>query len=91
MTLPVPIPSVGRAVHYVSYALRVPEDGGPPDPSCWAAVITQVDPDDPEHIGISIISPTEALFQSLVSGGCMYHANDMSPESGGTWHWPEIV
>ncbi|MEU3447262.1 hypothetical protein AB0H29_08525 [Streptomyces thermolilacinus] len=86
--MPVPLPSVGRIVHYLAES-----PGGVPQ--CQAAVITEVGdypPDVPEEarhnvavpVGLAVLAPPETMFRQGV----------MQSEIGrevGTWHWPERV
>jgi hypothetical protein len=79
-------PSVGRIVHYVSYGTPKGEFTS----QCRAAIVSEVDPEDPEHIGLVVANPTGLFFHSL-SGeppGCR---QDEDGHAGGTWHWPERV
>jgi len=69
-------PSVGRAVHYVSYGTP----GGEFPKACRAATVTEVDPDDSNRIGLLVANPTGLFFHPLAAGGCGYH--DGSGEVG---------
>ncbi|WP_053207938.1 hypothetical protein [Jiangella muralis] len=80
-----PRPSVGRAVHYVSYGTP----GGEYRSQCRAAVITETGDDD-TVVGLAVINPTGMFFQPLASGGCRQE-EDTDQHPGGTWHWPERV
>lgn len=81
-------PSVGRIVHYVSHGTPVRKDGSQAFTSqCRTALVTEVDEDDPDSVGIAVINPTGMFFHSLAQGGCVRHEG----KSGGTWHWPERV
>jgi hypothetical protein len=75
---------VGRVVHYVSYGTPKGEFTS----QCRAATVTEVDPADPDRIGLCAINPTGLFFHPLVAGGCRY---DEGGSSGGSWHWPERV
>lgn len=77
-------PSVGRAVHYVSYGTP----GGEFTSQCRAADVTEVDPGDPDHVGLMVKNPTGLFFHPLASGGCRLSDDN---RAGGTWHWPERV
>jgi hypothetical protein len=77
-------PSVGRVVHYRSYGTP----GGEYPAVCRAADITEVDPADPNHVGLMVKNPTGLFFHSLAEGGC--HLDEEAVQ-GGTWHWPERV
>lgn len=79
-----PTPSVGRDVHYVSYGTPKGEFTS----ECRAAKITEVDPDNPDRVGLVVFNPTGEFFHPLVAGGCTYDSQD---KPGGTWHWPERV
>ncbi|WP_372659912.1 hypothetical protein [Amycolatopsis kentuckyensis] len=86
---PVQRPTIGRAVHYVSYGTPPREDGTQAYTSqCRAATVTEVDAAEPFNVGLHITNPTGQAFQSLADGGCM---NDETEHQGGTWHWPERV
>jgi hypothetical protein len=86
-------PSVGRAVHYMA---RGSADGVFP-PVCRAATITEVDPDNPTVVGLSVTNPTGLFFHPLSDGGCRqdepggHDPGADDPVRGGTWHWPERV
>lgn len=91
--MPELIPSVGRIVHYVSYGTP----GGEYTSQCRAAIVTEVDPEDPYRVGLCVLNPTGQFFHSLDSGGCRADggkvvSTDGPPQyKGGTWHWPERV
>lgn len=88
--------SIGRGVHYVSYGTP----GGEYPKRCRAADITEVDPGDPNRVGLFVKTPEGAFHHPLAAGGCRLHEGS-SPESdgpcdpgeypGGTWHWPRRV
>ncbi|MFG3142706.1 hypothetical protein ACGFZA_41675 [Streptomyces sp. NPDC048211] len=85
-------PTVGRAVHYVSYGTPVREDGSQQfPPTCRAATITEADPDNPGRVGLVVSNPTGFFFHSLAAGGCVHVEVEEQPPTGGTWHWPETV
>ncbi len=64
-------PSVGRIVHYVSHGTPVRPDGSQAFTSrCRAAFVTEVDPHDPDRIGLTAINPTGMFFHPLAAGGC---------------------
>ncbi|MFC9604529.1 hypothetical protein ACFTTN_13855 [Streptomyces niveus] len=85
-----PRPSVGRTVHYVSHGTPVRSDGSQQFPSaCRAAVVTEVDADDPGRVGLAVQNPTGQFFHPLQAGGSVY--SDAETRLGGTWHWPERV
>jgi hypothetical protein len=83
------IPSVGRAVHYVSYGTP----GGEYPKACRAADVTEVDPvlldQGSDVVGLMVKNPTGLFFHSLADGGCAYDGSE--DPKGGTWHWPERV
>ena len=54
-------PSVGRIVHYVSFGTP----GGEYTKECRAAIVTEVEPDDVELVGLCAINPTGLFFHSL--------------------------
>lgn len=81
-------PSIGRAVHYVSYGTP----GGEYPSVCRAAIITEVGefPDAVDTVGLCILNPTGQFFNQDVR-----HADAKAADVGGcvpgTWHWPEQV
>lgn len=79
-------PSIGRDVHYVSYGTP----GGEFSSVCRAAKVTEVDPDEPNRVGLMVMNPTGLFFHALngPGGGCHL---DEDGKRGGTWHWPERV
>lgn len=77
-------PSISRDVHYVA---RGSADGRFPS-VCRAAKVTEVDPADPDRVGLFVMNPTGVFFHSLADGGCSL---DEDGKRGGTWHWPERV
>ena len=89
-------PTVGRIVHYVSYGTPVRADGTQAFTSqCRAADVTEVDPADPNRVGLMVKNPTGLFFHSLADGGCTYDEWDGTDAvqgavpQGGSWHWPE--
>lgn len=84
-------PTVGRSVHYVSHGTPVRSDGTQEYPSvCRAATVTEVDPDQPERVGLEVHNPTGLFFHPLAAGGCMQDEPEAGRRPrGGTWHWPE--
>lgn len=89
---PQPRPSVGRIVHYVSHGTPVREDGSQAfPPACRAAIVTEVDPDDPARVGLQVFNPTGNFFHPLDAGGSRHVAADEQPPTGGSWHYPERV
>jgi hypothetical protein len=89
--LPPPFPpNVGASVHYVS---RGSLDGKFP-PTCRAATVTEVDPIDPNRVGLCVINPSGLFFYPLADGGCVREQTGErtvegkpAPPTGGTWHW----
>jgi len=73
-------PSVGRAVHYVSYGTP----GGEYDSQCRAATITEVYPGHSDLVGLAVLNPTGMFFNRSTQ-------QDEDGKRGGTWHWPERV
>lgn len=83
-----PRPTVGRTVHYVSHGTPVRTDGSQQFPSaCRAAVVTEVDADDPGRVGLAVQNPTGQFFHPLQAGGSVH--SDAEARLGGSWHWPE--
>lgn len=86
------IPSIGRAVHYVSYG--TPGGGSK---ACRAADVTEVagngdggvDGIGAARVGLMVKNPTGLFFHSLAAGGVAYDGSE--DPAGGTWHWPERV
>ncbi len=82
-------PSVGRMVHYVAHGTPVRSDGSQAYPSvCRTAVITEVDPDNPERVGLCVFNPGGLFFHPLAAGGSWHQEDE---QAGGSWHWPERV
>lgn len=72
-------PSIGRIVHYMAHGSA---DGTYPK-KCRAAVVTDVDEQDPDWLHLAVLTPTEVFHnRSQLDGG---------EQAGGTWHWPERV
>lgn len=96
-------PSVGRVVHYVSHGTPIRADGSQAFQSqCRAADITEVDPENPNRVGLMVKNPTGLFFHSLADGGSEFHGGDFGADHngdtitdvsyhGGSWHWPERV
>ncbi|MCX4986926.1 hypothetical protein [Streptomyces sp. NBC_00572] len=85
-----PPASVGRTVHYVSHGTPVRSDGSQAfPPACRAAIVTEVDQDDPGRVGLVVLNPTGQFFHPLAAGGSV-HA-DAAGMLAGSWHWPERV
>lgn len=77
---PVPIPSVGRSVHYFAYGTP----GGEFSAGVLrAAVITEVDrPGDPDSpVGLCVMNPTGLFFNQHLPHG----------RTPGCWDWQEYV
>jgi hypothetical protein len=82
-------PSVCRLVNYVSHGTPVRPDGTQAFASKpRAAVITEVDDDDPNLVGLCVINPTGLFFHPIADGGSRY---DETGQAGGSWHWPPRV
>ncbi len=99
-----PVPSVSKNVHYVSYGTP----GGEYPMACRAAVITEVTehPDADMTVGLAVHSPTGTFFNRGVPcdlgsklAPVPVTAYDTVPaplcdgrwHAGGTWHWPAII
>jgi hypothetical protein len=89
-----PLPTTGRIVHYVSYGTP----GGEYVSQCRAAIVTEVNPEEPLHVGLAVLNPGGMFFHSLAVGGCFQDelppahkilVGERSEHRGGTWHWPE--
>ncbi|MBA9005900.1 RyR domain-containing protein [Thermomonospora cellulosilytica] len=76
------VPSVGRIVHYVSYGTP----GGEYASQCRAAVVTEVNVEEPLQVGLCVLNPGGVFFRPLAEGGCFQAEGE---RRGGTWHWPE--
>ena len=74
-------PTVGRIVHYHSYGTP----GGEFKPEPRAAVVSEVNPDDPTLIGVVVLNPTGLFFNRNVK-----QAPDDAPVPG-CWTWPPRV
>lgn len=68
-------PSVGRAVHYVSFGTP----GGEYPSVCRAATVTEVNPEDDSHVGLMVTNPTGLFFRSLADGGAHLHDGAEQP------------
>ncbi|MEU8870421.1 hypothetical protein AB0D24_04510 [Streptomyces javensis] len=85
-----PRPSIGRIVHYASHGTPVRSDGTQAHPAaCRAAVVTEVDADDPGRVGLAVLNPGGLFFHPLTAGGSVQA--DAGTGLGGSWHWPEVV
>ena len=81
-------PTVGRTVHYVSHGTPVRSDGSQAfRPACRAALITEVDAEQPDRLGLSVANPTGLFFHPLSAGGCAH--DESYVRRAGSWHWPE--
>ena len=78
--MPEQVPSVGRAVHYVSYGTP----GGEYTPECRAATITETYVEGGDAVGLAVLNPTGMFFNRYVP-------HDEDGKRGGSWHWPERV
>lgn len=78
-----PVPSVGRIVHYKSYGTP----NGEYKPECRAAMITAVTehPDADGTCTLAVFNP-DGLF---LKGNIPHYEDAVKP--GGSWHWPEMV
>ncbi|MBL1100154.1 hypothetical protein [Streptomyces coffeae] len=86
------MPSVGRVVHYVSHGTPVRPDGSQAfTQQCRAAIVTEVDPTDPDRVGLMVANPTGQFFHPLAAGGCVLDEAPEGARDGGSWHWPERV
>lgn len=88
-----PVPTIGRAVHYVSQGSPVRPDGTQAFPSVRrSAEITEVD--EKGNVGLLVKNPTGLFFHPIghENGPCPY-ADPVpgAPLQPGTWHWPERV
>jgi len=73
-----PVPSVGRVVHYVSYGTK----GGEYESACRAAIVTEAH----EYVvGLAVLNPEGMFFNRLVQ------YREGFEDIRGTWHWPERV
>ncbi|MFI0827310.1 hypothetical protein ACH4Q7_22960 [Streptomyces roseolus] len=94
---PQPAPTIGRIVHYVSHGTPVREDGTQAyAATCRAAIVTEVNDEEPYQVGLSIQNPTGLFFRALAEGGAFLHQPDGAGCSlppgerrASTWHWPE--
>ena len=79
-------PAVGDTVHYVSHGTPVRDDGSQAFKSaCRAAVITEVDEEAPDLVGLAVLNPTGQFFHPLDAGGCL---RDDGGETAGTEDCP---
>lgn len=58
-------------------------------PACRAAIVTEVDPQDPDRVGLCVLNPTGQFFHPLAAGGSVYHDETDPGDPSGTWHYPE--
>ena len=85
-------PTIASLVYYVSYGTP----GGEFTSQPRAATVTEVDPGDPDRVGLCVMNPTGLFFHSLAAGGCRYDEGAPNGSGGvdypgGTWHWPPRV
>lgn len=69
-------PTVGRIVHYQSFGTP----GGEYKSEPRAAIITKVNGDDMNSVGLCILNPTGQFFNQSV-----YYSEEPKP---GCWNWP---
>ncbi|MFC9341502.1 hypothetical protein ACFT0G_35810 [Streptomyces sp. NPDC057020] len=82
-------PTVGRTVHYVSHGTPVRPDGSQEyPPTCRAAIVTEVNAEDPGRVGLAVLNPTGCFFHPLSNGGAVLSEGS---HLAGSWHWPERV
>lgn len=72
-------PGIGQTVHYVSYGTP----GGEYTSQCRAAVVTEVQADPAESVGLCVLNPTGQFFNQAIP-------HDEDGHAGGSWHWPEV-
>lgn len=74
-----PVPTVGRIVHYVSYGTPAGEYRS----QCRAAIVAEVPAsvDPPGAVALAVLNPTGVFFNVAVQ--------NEDDHEGGTWHWPE--
>ncbi|MFD3982574.1 hypothetical protein ACFWR6_28665 [Streptomyces griseus] len=88
-----PVPTIGRAVHYVSQGPPVRPDGTQAIPSVRrSAEITEVDEEG--NVGLLVKNPTGLFLHPLghENEPCPYaDPGPGAPLQPGTWHWPERV
>ncbi|MFI2312575.1 hypothetical protein AMK17_19625 [Streptomyces sp. CB00072] len=88
-----PVPTICRAVHYVSHGSPIREDGTQAFPSVRrSAEITEVDEEG--RVGLLVKDPIGIHFHPLRGeNGPIPYAEPVpgEPLQGGTWHWPEHV
>jgi len=72
-------PTVGRIVHYQAFGTP----GGEYPSVPRAAVVTQVNGDDMNSVGLCILNPTGQFFNQSV-----YYSETPKP---GCWNWPPRV
>lgn len=95
-----PVPSVGRIAHYVSYGTP----GGEYTSQCRAAIITSVAAknvplgqvhlvEDGYEVGLCVLNPEGQFFNQHVpyDQWDSAEADEHAKPKGGTWHWPEQV
>jgi hypothetical protein len=91
--------AIGRMVHYVSHGTPVRADGTQAYvATCRAAIVTEVNVEEPHQVGLAVQNPTGTFFHPLSDGGCFLFQPggvgcSLPPEErrGGTWHWPDRV
>ena len=80
-------PSVGRVVHYAPSYGRT---------ECQAAIVTEVDLNHSDRVGLAIFEPDGVRFVPLAHDGPDGRGGVVQDDDGrdheqGTWHWPERV
>jgi hypothetical protein len=65
---------IAQHVHYTSYGTP----GGEFGKECRAAIVTEVDRDDPDLIGLTAANPTGLFFHPLAAGGCRHDGVDVA-------------
>lgn len=69
-------PSIGRIVHYMT--------GEEPGPTCWAAIVTDVDPADSGQVALTVFPPLS--LPGYLEDPIPY-SSTVGAGSRGTWHW----
>ena len=81
-------PSIGKAVHYVSYGTP----GGEYESECRTAIITEVTADPLESAGLCVLNPAGLFFNRAVPHDELPPADkivagERTEHRGGTWHF----
>jgi hypothetical protein len=85
-------PEIGSIVHYVSYGTP----GGEYGRECRAAVVTEVQGDPAESVGLCVLNPEGQFFKGAIPFMAGHKPDADEPSAlcnalcchGGTWHWP---